>query len=63
MKVNIEMWQDKFNGEWHCNITTTKDGKDTTEYWAVEDFVALLEIISVKIPNAKCIGKSESKMT
>lgn len=59
MKITIEVWQSQFNDEWNCNITTTKDEEDATEYWAVENFCDLLKMISEKIPTAKCVGKPE----
>lgn len=57
MKVEIEIWQSKFNGEWNCNIRTIKENDDSTEYWAVENFCDLLNMICEKIPNAKCVAK------
>ncbi len=57
MKVTIELWQSSFNDEWNCNVRTEHDGFDETDYWAVEDFCALLRLISEKFPNAKCVNK------
>ncbi len=57
MKVTIELWQSSFNEEWNCDISTGENGPDETEYWAVEDFCALLRLISEKFPNAKCVNK------
>lgn len=59
MKVTIEIWQSAFTDEWNCDITTTEEGSTATEYWAVENFCALLNMVSAKIPNAKCKGEPE----
>jgi hypothetical protein len=53
MKITIEIWQSSFNSEWNCNISSAENGLDETEYWAVDDFCALLNLISTKIPHAK----------
>jgi len=57
VKVTIEIWQSSFNEEWNCDISTNDDGIDATEYWAVDDFAALLQLVSEKFPKAKCITK------
>lgn len=61
MKVTIEIWQSKFNDEWNCNITTTKDEQPATEYWAVEDFCELLNLIGDRFPKAKIIKNTDDK--
>jgi hypothetical protein len=57
MKVTIEIWKSAVNDEWNCDITTTKDELTSTEYWAVENFCDLLNMVSAKIPTAKCKGE------
>lgn len=56
MKLTIEIWQNKFNSEWNCDITTITDSQSATEYWAVDDFCALLSLVGEKIPSAKCVS-------
>lgn len=60
MKVKIEIWQNKFNSEWNCDITTSIGSQDETEHWAVEDFCTLLNLFDEKFSGAKCIV-SENK--
>jgi len=57
MKITIEIWQSKVNDEWYCDISSSENGFDETEHWSVENFVGLLNMISDKIPHAKCITK------
>ncbi len=57
MKVTIEIWQSSFNSEWNCDITTTTTNSDETEHWAVEDFCALLNLLSEKFPGAQFIAR------
>lgn len=58
MNVTIEIWQSQFNDEWNCNVTTSEDkNNDETEFWSVEDFCSVLNLISEKFPKAKCISK------
>lgn len=52
MMVKIEIWKNKFDEEWNCNITT-EELQSSTEYWALDNFYVLLKIISERIPNAK----------
>ena len=53
MKLTIEIWQSTFNDEWNCDIKTQKGDKDETEYWAIDNFCNLLNLIDSKITNAK----------
>ncbi len=53
MKVTIEIWQNTFNDEWNCNITTTNGGACETEYWAVQNFVDILALCGKHFHNAK----------
>ncbi len=57
MKVTIEIYQSKFNDEWHCDVKTSEGGKDVHEYWAVENFCALLKLLGKIIDSAKLIGE------
>lgn len=63
MKVKIEIWQNIFNSEWSCDITTntsTASRLDETEHWAVEDFCALLKLLGERFPGAKCVALDKS---
>lgn len=57
MKVTIEIWQSSFNDEWNCDISSSDNGPDETSHWSVENFIGLLNMLSDKIPNAKCVAK------
>lgn len=55
MKITIEIWQCKFNDEWNCDITTSED-PEAKNYWAVENFCELLNLVASKLPKAKLKG-------
>ena len=59
MKITIELWQSSFNGEWNCDISSGENSFEETQHWAVEDFCALLNLISERFPKAKCISKDK----
>lgn len=59
MKITIEIWQSQVNDEWCCDINTSENGLSETEYWSIDNFVALLRMINEKIPNAKCVTKEK----
>ena len=63
MKITIEIWQSEFNSEWNCDITSRNCGDDETEHWAVENFCALLNLLSDRFPKAKFIPVDESQLT
>jgi len=58
MKITIEIWQSEFNGEWNCDIRTGKD-PDATEYWNVENFCDLINLLGERFPKAKIVGNPE----
>lgn len=53
MKITINIWQSSFNDEWNCVINSEENGFDETEYWAVDNFCSLLNLIADKFPKAK----------
>ena len=61
MKMNIEIFQCKFNEEWFCEITTSKGDSDVVEYWSMINFCDLLNLLAKKIPNAKLKNKKEDE--